>query len=63
MNGNIMVESKPNMGTTFKNLYSMIKKKIWVIDDDEIYKLSLLKSFKKRICSRLFLPSATGKMD
>jgi sensor histidine kinase regulating citrate/malate metabolism len=21
MNGNIMVESKPNMGTTFKNLY------------------------------------------
>jgi sensor histidine kinase regulating citrate/malate metabolism len=25
MNGNIMVESKPNMGTTFK-IYSMIKK-------------------------------------
>jgi hypothetical protein len=53
MNGNIMVESKPNMGTTFK-IYSMIKKENMVIDDDEIYQIIVAKIIQKRICSRLF---------
>jgi hypothetical protein len=44
-------------------IYIDDKKENMVIDDDEIYQIIVAKIIQKRICSRLFLPSATGKMD
>jgi hypothetical protein len=58
-----MVESKPNMGTTFK-IYSMIKKEN--MGDRRwwgAYQIIVAKIIQKQICSRLFLPSAKDGLE
>ncbi|NJO00662.1 MAG: response regulator [Bacteroidia bacterium] len=68
MGGSISVESEPGKGTKFNIVFNQLQNdllkigRLWVIDDDEIYKYSLRRSIDKTQAVRQVDTFSNGKM-